>query len=107
MSNILKPQVRDSNYIVFVLLFILLILKVQTPKFSASRRRPTIVRALSSSTIHDKFDILLSKRIEVADLEQKKLTIEIENCQKEHSTRMETLKLDIELKKEQLKRMKM
>ncbi|KAK4872617.1 hypothetical protein RN001_014646 [Aquatica leii] len=59
------------------------------PNFS--RRRPSVIRPLSSSTLAEKYEILLDKKIHLAN-----------GLQQEHELIMTLLRFDIALKKKQL-----
>lgn len=69
-----------------------------------SRRRPaTVVKALSSNNIANKYDLLVDKRLIIANYKENKLKNEIQFNSTEHELRVQGLKLDIEIKKETLK----
>lgn len=57
----------------------------------STRRRPAVIRPLSSSTLAEKYEILLDKKIMLAN-----------GLQTEHELRMLSLRFDVALKKKQL-----
>ncbi|KAG5886127.1 hypothetical protein JTB14_021349 [Gonioctena quinquepunctata] len=79
-----------------------------TPSFRKNndRKRPaTIVRALTSSTVAEKYDLLLEKRLKIATLQQQLLEKElnqkdqeIKQKNEEHLKRMHLLDLEIKIK---------
>ncbi|KAK5648275.1 hypothetical protein RI129_003167 [Pyrocoelia pectoralis] len=72
--------------------------------FDGSRRRPaTIVRALSSSVIAEKYELLVDKRLTIADMEIKKLAQELKWQNEKQNLEREAMMLNIEIKKATLK----
>ncbi|XP_050509400.1 uncharacterized protein LOC126886483 [Diabrotica virgifera virgifera] len=71
---------------------------------NSSRRRPaTIVKTLTSSNIADKYDKLLDRRLALSLFEKIRCKNQIEYETEEHRLRTQNLKLEILMKKEQLK----
>lgn len=60
--------------------------------FTSSRRCPSTIRMLTSSTLAEKYDHLIEKKLELTEC-----------LKKEHELRMKILNFDIALKKKELK----
>lgn len=72
----------------------------QKTKVITSQRCPaTVVRALSSNHLAEKYELLVDKRLAIADYEIKKIKIDLQQATDEHDLRRESLRLDIEIKK--------
>ncbi|CAH1100913.1 unnamed protein product [Psylliodes chrysocephalus] len=66
-------------------------INLKKKKTELSRRRPTVIRTLTSSRLGEKYEQLVNKKLEL-----------VECYKKEHLLRMQSLELDIALKKRQL-----
>ncbi|KAJ8913083.1 hypothetical protein NQ315_006584 [Exocentrus adspersus] len=77
----------------------------KTP-LSSNRRRPTTtVRALSSSHLSEKYELLMDKRLVIADYEKRKLENDLDMQRVEHNLKVELLKIQIEIEKKNLSRL--
>lgn len=61
------------------------------------------MKALTSSNISDKYDKLLDRRIELSNYQKLKLELNIDNDKVEHKLKVESLGLDIAIKKNNCK----
>lgn len=76
----------------------------QRKKLPLNRRRPhTTVKALSSSSIGEKYELLLDKKIQLATYQINKIKEDTRIQDEEHELRVTALNLDIEIRKKELK----
>lgn len=94
--NISNENLRETLCINFFSKFLLP--SFQTKKQLRRRRPATVVRALTSSNIAEKYNDLLDKRLNITDASLN----EFKEKNDEHSKRMELLDLEIQIKKKQL-----
>lgn len=70
---------------------------------SVSRRRPrTVVKALTTSELSEKYNKLLDHRLEIAKFQKTILENQINNQQEEHELKIQLLKYQISIEKKKL-----
>lgn len=78
-----------------------------TKKVTTSRRRPaTVVRSMPSSSLAEKYDLMADIKTIVAKQKLKEIQQRMEFEKTEHNLRLQNLEIDLEIKKEQLHKLK-
>ncbi|KAK4877682.1 hypothetical protein RN001_010188 [Aquatica leii] len=71
---------------------------------STSRRRPiTVVKALTSSNVAEKYNQLLDKRLSIADLTENEMKQKKEFKEQSRAIKLQLLQIELEIKQKQLK----